>query len=55
MAMCPLLQKECIKEECEWFAAGVNKCSVVALGMLLERVHDMSATAYQEYFFPPEE
>ncbi len=55
MAVCPLIQKECLKEGCEWWAGGINKCTIIALTVLLERVHDMSATAYQEYFFPPQE
>lgn len=55
MALCPLINKECVKEECEWWAGGIQKCTVVALCMLLERVHDMGATAYSEYLVPPEE
>lgn len=55
MAMCPLIQKECVQDQCEWWAAGIKKCSLIAMAILLERVHDMGANAYQEYFYRPNE
>ncbi|MBI3928960.1 MAG: hypothetical protein HY319_25685 [Armatimonadetes bacterium] len=54
MALCPLLQKECLRNECQWWAGGIQTCTVVALGMMLERVHDMGANAYNQWLTPPE-
>ena len=51
--ICPLTQKPCMRQECAWYAAGVNVCAVVALGMLTEKVHDMSVEAYKMYVAQP--
>lgn len=55
MKFCPLLQKECIADECEWYAGGIQRCTMVALGMLGEGVHDMWVGAYKRYVQPEEE
>lgn len=49
MKLCPILNKECIADECEWFAGGIKRCTIVALGMLNEGVHDMMVGAYNRY------
>lgn len=49
MALCPLLNKPCIEAECNWFAVGIKKCVIVALGMLSEEIHDMGVYAYEKY------
>lgn len=49
MAICPLIQKECIKNECAWFAGKINQCAIIALGLLTEEIHDMGVFAYDKY------
>lgn len=49
MKLCPLLSKECIANDCEWFAGGINKCTIIALGMLCEGIHDMGVNTYNRY------
>ncbi|MBQ7502470.1 hypothetical protein IJT93_07115 [bacterium] len=49
---CPLLQKPCVREECAWYAAGLNRCAVVAIGMITEKIHDMGVQAHQVYVGP---
>lgn len=49
---CPLLNRPCVKEECAWYAAAINRCAVIAIGMMVERIHDMSTQAYQVYVEP---
>jgi hypothetical protein len=53
MALCPLIQKDCIQEACEWYAGGIRKCSLVALAVLGERIHDISVFAYDKYIKEP--
>ncbi|MFP4497916.1 MAG: hypothetical protein ACLFQV_06845 [Vulcanimicrobiota bacterium] len=55
MAICPLLAEECLREKCEWWAAGLKQCTVVTNTILLERIHDMGAYTYSEYVAPPVE
>lgn len=47
--LCPLLNKLCVQKECEWFAVGINRCMIVALGMLSEEMHDMGVYSYEKY------
>lgn len=47
--LCPLLQKSCIREECAWYAGGIQKCVVVALGVMTNQMHDMGVQAFQTY------
>jgi hypothetical protein len=49
MAICPLIQKDCLQDNCEWWSSGINKRGVIGLGVLLEGLHDMAAMAYQEF------
>ncbi len=51
--LCPLTQKPCMKAQCAWYASGIDKCAVVALGMITEKIHDMSVDAYRAYVAPP--
>lgn len=53
MALCPMFQKPCLLEECEWYAGGIQKCSVVTLAILAERLHDISVFAYDKYIKEP--
>lgn len=53
--ICPLLQRPCTREECAWYAAGINKCAVIAIGMITEKMHDMSVEAYRVYVEQPTE
>jgi hypothetical protein len=55
MKICPLLQKECVGENCEWWAAGVNRCSMIALGILAEDIHDMGVATFKQYVALPSE
>lgn len=55
MKLCPLLSKECIANDCEWFAGGINRCTIVALEMLTEGLHDMGVHAYNAYLKEEEE
>jgi hypothetical protein len=55
MKLCPLLAKECIANDCEWFAGGINRCTIVALGMLSEGIHDMGVNTYNLFIKPEEE
>ena len=52
-AICPITQKPCMRNECAWYAAGINVCAVVAIGMITEKMHDMSSDAYKVYVAPP--
>jgi hypothetical protein len=52
MAVCPLIQKDCLKDNCEWWSSGISKCGVIGIGMLLEGLHDMGAMTYQEFMEP---
>ncbi len=52
MKLCPLLAKECIAEECEWFAGGINRCTIVALGILNEGMHDMQVMSFDRFVKP---
>lgn len=51
---CPLTQKVCMKQECAWYAAGIDQCAIVAIGMITEKIHDMSSDAYKVYVAPPQ-
>lgn len=51
--LCPLFQKPCLKEECTWFAGGIQKCVVVALGIMVEQINNMGVQAFQAYVEPP--
>ncbi len=51
--LCPLIQKPCLRQECAWYAAGINVCGVVAVGMITEKIHDMSTEAYKMYVAQP--
>jgi len=55
MKLCPLLSKECIGDDCEWFAGGINRCTVVALGVLCEEMHDMGVMTYDRFVKVEEE
>jgi hypothetical protein len=47
-AKCPLIKDNCMKEGCLWYAEGAKKCAVVAVGMLVNTMHDMGVTAYKK-------
>jgi hypothetical protein len=47
-AKCPLIKDICMKEGCLWYAEGAKKCAVVALGMLVNTMHDMGVVAYKK-------
>ncbi len=52
--LCPLFQKPCIKEECAWFAGGIQKCVVVALGIMVEQINNMGVQTFQAYVEHPQ-
>ena len=54
MATCPLIQKDCLQDNCEWWSEGISKCGILGIGLLLEGLHDMGVGAYQEYVGPVE-
>jgi hypothetical protein len=45
---CPLNGSPCMMAECAWWAGGVQKCLVVAVGMMVNNMHDMGVQAYQK-------
>jgi hypothetical protein len=49
MAICPLIQKDCLQDNCEWWSEGISKCGLMGIGLLLEGLHDMAAMTFQEY------
>ncbi len=52
--ICPLLQKPCIGDECSWFAGGIQKCVVVALGIMVEQINNMGVQTFQAYVEHPQ-
>jgi hypothetical protein len=48
MNQCPLLQKPCIENECAWWAGGIKKCSIIAIAMMMEHIHDFSILAFNK-------
>jgi hypothetical protein len=55
LAFCPLIQKDCLKKGCSWWAPGAEKCGVVYTSMLVENLHDLGVTAHKEFVPPPDE
>ncbi len=49
MPNCPLIGKPCEMESCAWYAGGIRQCSMVAMAMMLEHMHDVSIFAYEKY------
>ena len=49
---CPLIKDECWKEGCQWYASGVQKCVMVALGIMVNNMHDMGVQSFQEFVAP---
>ena len=49
---CPLVKGECWREECLWYAAGVHKCVVVVLGIMVNNMHDMGVQSFQQFVEP---
>jgi hypothetical protein len=47
-ALCPLIKDACMKEGCLWYAEGVKKCAVVALGILVNNMHDLGVATYKQ-------
>lgn len=46
---CPLLQKLCIRDECAWYAGGIEKCVIPTLGIMLEQINNMGVQTFQTF------
>jgi hypothetical protein len=49
MAKCPLIQNDCLRDDCEWWGGGIQKCLIVAIAMMANSMHDMGVVAYKKY------
>jgi hypothetical protein len=39
MALCPLIEKECILEECQWYAPPIRSCVLHNLSMIYDALN----------------